>query len=161
MKKMALLFLLLSTSVFADIPHGRYVLDKIQCASGDVLKLGGKFMVYKVTLDITDADMKMTAIAKSGSWAPFKLDCTQVNTGKYSYRGDTQYEGDLALDSVKCNAKTWEKILRKQLFGVEAQGVFNYTVSGNKLTISNPNTITKYKTCKKANSYPIYHYTKQ
>jgi hypothetical protein len=159
MKALAFLLVLVSISSFADIPTGKYRLEKIQCKSGKVLKLGGKFMQYNVTLDVTDADMKMTAIAKSADWAPFKLNCTQINFGKFSYSGDSQFSGSLPMTSVKCNAKTWENILRKQLFGVEAEGVFTYNVSGNKLTIENSNTITKYS-CEKTNSYPVYHYTK-
>ncbi|OUR99801.1 hypothetical protein A9Q84_01875 [Halobacteriovorax marinus] len=158
MKKLALLFLILSTSVFADIPVGHYELDKIMCSNGEALKLGGKFMSYTIALDVTEIDMKMTAVAKSASWSPFKLFCTQINVGKFSYIEDNKYEGYLALNSVKCNAKIWEGRLRKHAFGIEEQGVFTYTVVGNKLTIQNPETVTKYS-CKKTGSFPIYHYT--
>jgi len=144
----------------ASLPQGNYVLKKIQCSNGEDLKLGGKFMLYDVSFDITDVDIKMTAIAKSAKWAPFKLDCTQVNVGKYSLIGDNQYEGYLAVDTVNCNAKAWESILRKQLFGVEEQGVFTYEVDGEELKISNPDTVTPYS-CKKTGSYPIYIYTKK
>lgn len=160
MKKLGLLLILLSTSVLADIPAGHYELDQIKCADGNELKLGGKFMTYKIALDVTDGEMKMTAVAKSGSWAPFKLYCTQINTGKFSYIEDDKYEGYLSLSSVKCNAKIWEGRLKKHAFGIEEQGVFTYSVSGNKLTIQNPDTVTKYS-CKKTGSYPIYYYTKK
>jgi hypothetical protein len=143
----------------ANIPTGKYQVEKIQCKSGHTMKLGGKFMVYSIFLDIEDTKMKMTAIAKSGSWAPFKLDCTQVNQGAYVNTHEFKFEGDLPNTSVKCNAAAWESILKKKLFGVEEYGEFTYQVSENKLVISNPNTITKYS-CDKAGDYPIYHYTK-
>ena len=60
--------------------------------------------------------MKMTAVAKSGSWAPFKLNCTQVNEGDYVYTQEGKYEGELLNTSVKCNAKAWTAILKKKLF---------------------------------------------
>lgn len=160
MKKLLLLTTLLATSAMADIPSGHYVLDKIECTDGKVLKLGGKFMQYQVTLDVSEGEMKMTALAKSASWSPFKLDCAQTNVGKFSYVGETQYEGYLAMDTVECNAGAWETILKKQKFGVEEQGVFDYTVNGNKLTIKNDNT-TKLYSCKKTNSIPVYYYTKK
>lgn len=158
--KTLLLGLFLSMNALAQIPTGSYILEKIQCKGDKTLKLGGKFMQYKITLDVTEGLMKMTAVAKNGSWAPFKLRCTQINEGKFSYTGDNTYEGNLGLLSVKCNAATWENILRKQLFGVEDQGNFEYHVNGNKLTIENPDTITKYS-CEKTNTYPVYHYIKQ
>lgn len=155
----ALLVTLTALTSFAQIPQGKYTLSKIECSDGKVLKLGGKFMIYNVSLEVGAEDMKMTAVAKNAKWAPFKLDCTQVNTGKYKITSDTQYEGSLALTSVKCNAKAWEGILNKQHFGVEEQGVFDYEVSGNELQIFNPATFTPYS-CKDTNSYPIYFYKK-
>lgn len=159
MKLLALLTILVSTQVLANIPTGKYKADKIQCKTGKALKLGGKFMVYTITLDVTDTNMVMTAKAKSGSWAPFKLNCTQVNKGSYVYTQENKYEGDLPNTSVKCNAAAWTAILKKKLFGVEKYGEFNYKVKGKKLTIYNKNTITKYS-CDKAGDYPIYYYTK-
>lgn len=159
--KMLLVFaLLFSVNCFADIPQGHYVLDKIECSDGKVLKLGGKFMQYHITLDVTDHEMLMTAKATSASWSPFKLECTQTNKGKFSYIGETQYEGYLAMDVVDCNAKAWEAILKKQKFGVEEQGIFDYEVNGDKLVISNKETQTLYS-CKKTGSIPVYHYTKK
>src|SRR5690606_18304555 len=118
MKNLFLGLALIATNAFAEIPSGRYVLDKIICTDGAELKLGGKFMQYDVTLEVEEGLMKMTALAKSASWSPFKLDCTQVNVGKFSYVGETQYEGYLAPEIIKCNAKAWETILNKQKFGV-------------------------------------------
>lgn len=160
MKKLVLLLALLSSQVRADIPTGHYELDQIKCSDGKVLKLGGKFMTYKIALDITDVGMKMTAVAKSAKWAPFKLLCTQTNEGKFSYIEEDKYEGYLSLTGVKCNAKIWENRLRKHAFGIEEQGVFNYTSENGKLVIHNEETVTKYS-CKKTNSYPIYYYSKK
>lgn len=157
--KTILMALVLASSAFAQIPHGKYEVEKIQCKSGKVMKLGGKFMVYKIFLDVKEKEMVMTAKAKSGSWAPFKLDCTQLNRGKYVYTQEGKYEGELPNISAKCNNSMWTNILKKKLFGVEEWGVFNYKVSGKKLTIFNPNTVTKYS-CDKAGDYPVYHYKK-
>jgi hypothetical protein len=159
MKLLALLTMMISTQVLANIPTGKYKADKIQCKTGKVMKLGGKFMIYSIYLDVAATNMVMTARAKSGSWAPFKLDCTQVNKGSYVYTQENKYEGELPNVSVKCNAAAWTAILKKKLFGVEKYGEFNYKVSGKKLTIYNPNTVTKYS-CDSAGDYPIYHYSK-
>lgn len=160
MKLFTVLMLLVSMSAMATIPTGRYKVEKIQCTTGKVMKLGGKFMVYTIYLDVSDRDMVMTAHAKSGSWAPFRLDCTQVNKGTFTYTQENKYEGELPNVSVKCNADRWTNILKKKLFGVEEFGEFTYSVDGNKLTISNPNTITKYS-CDKDGGYPVYYYVKQ
>lgn len=152
-----LVLLLLTMTTFAQIPSGKYTLEKIECSDGKILKIGGKFMIYTVTLDVSEEKMKMTAIAKSAKWAPFKLDCTQVNEGEFKVVSSSQYEGSLPLASVKCNAKTWEGILNKQHFGVEEQGIFDYEVTDSGLVIFNPATATPYS-CKDTNSYPIYHY---
>ncbi len=160
MKKMTLLFLsLMAMSAAADIPDGRYLLEKIECSTGKVLKQGGKFVTYQLFLDINAPVMKMTALAKSGSWAPFKLDCTQINEGSFIYTQEGKYEGDLPNTSVKCNADAWTNILKKRLFGVEEFGTFDYELNGDKLTISNPNTVTKYS-CEETGGYPIYHYNR-
>ncbi len=157
-----LLTLLLSVSIFAAIPAGDYKLDRIVCSSGKELKLGGKFMVYTVTLDVTASDMRMTAIAKSGSWAPFRLDCTQTNYGKYSLVNASTYQGYLGLENVTCNNDRWTDRLRKRPFAAEPNVVdFNYSVSGNSLVIKSPNTTNNFKSCAKDNAYPIYYYTKQ
>lgn len=160
MKYTAILLSLLATSAFANIPIGKYKADEVKCKSGRALKLGGKFMVYTIFLEVAATEMTMTANANSGSWAPFKLNCTQVNRGKYVYTQENVYEGDLPNISVQCNNPAWTNILKRRLFGVEEYGQFNYTVNGNKLTIYNPNTITKYS-CKDPGDYPIYYYTKQ
>lgn len=159
MKLLAMALALFSVNALAAIPTGKYKADKIQCKTGKIMKLGGQFMVYTIYLDVASTQMTMTATAKSGSWAPFRLDCTQVNRGNYVYTQENKYEGDLPNISVKCNSPAWTSILKKRLFGVEKYGEFNYSVSGKKLTIYNPNTITKYS-CDKAGDYPIYHYTK-
>jgi hypothetical protein len=153
------LALLISTSVFATIPQGTYQLEKIQCSTGKTMKLGGKFLVYVITLKVQETTLVMTAKAKAGSWAPFKLNCTQVNSGEYIYTAEGKYEAELPMSAVKCNAEAWTNILKKQHFGVEEYGSFTYAVSGDKLVIQNPNTVTKYS-CEKTNGYPIYHYYK-
>ena len=160
MKFLITLLLVLSINTFANIPAGRYKVDKIQCKSGKVMKLGGRFMVYNILLDVTQSNWKMTAIAKSGSWAPFRLNCTQINEGSFTYTQENKLEGELPNTSVKCNAATWTRILKQRLFGVEKYGEFTYQVQGKKLSIYNPNTVTKYS-CDKAGDYPIYYYTKQ
>lgn len=157
--KLVLLVSILSLSVFANIPEGRYQIEKIQCSTGKVLKLGGKFMVYKIFLDVGEGVMKMTATANSGSWAPFKLNCTQVNEGTFTYTQEGKYEGELPNTLVECNAPAWTRIMKKKLFGVEEFGTFDYQVVENKLTISNPDTVTKYS-CDKTEGYPVYHYIK-
>lgn len=160
MKKFLVLSLLLiSVTAMANIPTGKYKVEKIQCNTGHVMKLGGKFMVYEIYLDVTDHEMIMTANADSGSWAPFKLHCTQVNKGSFVYTAEGKYEGDLPNISTKCNNAAWTNILKKKLFGVEEYGEFNYEVNGDKLVIFNPNTVTKYS-CDKTGGYPIYYYTK-
>ncbi len=159
MKLLVLITMLVSFGAMANIPVGKYKVEKIQCTGGKVMKLGGKFMVYEIFLDVSDSEMVMTANAKSGSWAPFRLDCTQVNKGTFTYTQEGKYEGDLPNTSVKCNAATWTRILKKKLFGVEEYGEFTYVVNGNKLTISNPNTVTKYS-CDKDGGYPVYYYNK-
>ncbi len=159
----SLMLLLLATftlSAGAVIPKGLYKVDKIQCKSGYSLKLGGKFMEYSVMLNVLETELVMSVKAKSGSWAPFKLNCDQVNRGKIVYTAENKYEGDLPMVKAKCNAETWTNIIKKKQFGVEEYGVFNYKVSGKKLTIWNPNTINKYK-CTKSGDYPVYYYTKQ
>lgn len=160
MKLLMTIFLTLySLTSFALIPDGKYKVEKIQCSTGKEMKLGGKFMVYEIFLQVTGFKMKMTATANSGSWAPFKLNCTQINEGKFTYTQEGKYEGDLPNTSVKCNNNAWTRILKQRLFGVEEYGEFTYTVNGNKLTIQNPDTVTKYS-CEKDGGYPIYHYKK-
>ena len=160
MKLMALFLILISASSMATIPTGRYKVDKIQCKTGKELKLGGRFMVYSLLLDVADSSWKMTAKAQSGSWAPFRLNCTQINVGKFTYTAEGKLEGDLPNESVECNSPAWTEILKRKLFGVEEYGEFTYKVDGRKLEIYNPNTITKYS-CDRAGDYPIYYYTRQ
>lgn len=157
MKK--LLLSLLSLSAFAALPTGNYTLKKIECSDGKILKLGGTLMQYDVTLKIDETNIEMTAIAKNTKWAPFKLNCTQVNFGAYENTAEGKYIGELPIKSVKCNAKTWEGILNKQHFGVEEKGEFDYSLVNGELTLFNPATMTPYS-CKDTNSYPIYFYTK-
>ncbi len=159
MKLIILMLTVLSLNVYSNIPEGRYQVEKIQCTTGKTLKLGGKFMVYKIYLDVSNGLMKMTAKANSGSWAPFKLNCTQVNEGSFTYTQEGKYEGELPNTSVRCNAKAWTRILKKKLFGVEKFGEFSYAVNGDKLVISNPDTVTKYS-CDKNGGYPVYYYKK-
>ncbi len=156
-----LITFLVATSIMAAIPSGKYKLDKIVCTSGKELKLGGKFMVYTVTLDVTASDMRMTAIAKSGSWAPFRIDCTQTNYGKYSMINGSSYQGYLALENVACNNQAWTNRLRKRPFGAQdTEVVHGYSVSGNSLQIKAMNTTNNFRSCEKTNSYPVYYYTK-
>lgn len=143
----------------AQIPLGKYKVEKIQCKTGKVMKLGGKFMVYEIFLDVKATEMVMTAHAKSGSWAPFKLNCTQINKGGFVYTQEGKYEGELPNISAQCNNPMWTNILKKKLFGVEEWGVFNYKVAGDKLEIYNPETVTKYS-CDSAGDYPVYYYKK-
>lgn len=149
----------LSFNVFSTIPVGQYKVEKIQCQSGKVMKLGGKFMVYEIFLKVTEVDLTMTAKAKSGSWAPFRLDCTQVNRGQFVHTQEGKFEGELVNVAVECNSPAWTAILKKKLFGVEQYGVFDYKVNGKELVIFNKNTITKYS-CDKSGDYPIYFYKK-
>lgn len=158
--KFFLLLSLLMSSAFAHIDDGHYVLDTIECSDGTTLNMGGKFMTYNLTLDVTGNELKMIARVQSNKWAPFKVNCTQVNLGKFSYTGVNQYEGYLDMVSAECNANIWVGILEKQKFGVEEQGTFDYEVNGNKLKISNKDTITRYS-CGKTGAYPIYFYTKK
>lgn len=156
--------LLVAGNTYGKIPVGTYLLDNITCSNGKKLKMfskdGSHGMKYTVTLEVQNAGrMKMTAVAKSFSFAGFKLNCTQVNLGKFSYINNSSYQGYLSLDSVKCNVPGFTNRLRRKGFGVEEQSSFKYQVKGNKLRIENPNTITKYS-CKKTNSYPIYNYTR-
>ena len=160
MRLIAILMMLTTVGAYANIPVGQYKVDKIQCKTGKELKLGGRFMVYSLLLDVEATSWKMTAIAKSGSWAPFRLDCTQINVGKFTYTSEGKLEGDLPNESVECNSPAWTEILRRKLFGVEEFGEFTYKVDGRKLEIYNPNTITKYS-CDSAGDYPIYYYTRQ
>ncbi len=154
--------LLLSLSTFAGITDGRYILDNIKCSDGTVLKLGGKFMKYNITLDVKDDRMKMGAVAKSAKWAPFKLECTQINKGKFTIIDEKTYQGYMSLDSIKCNSPAWVNIMKKHAFGVEEdEVVFNYRVKGKKLSIHNPNTKNNFKTCEKKKLTPVYHYTLQ
>ena len=160
MRLIAIIMMLTTVGAYANIPVGQYKVDKIQCKTGKELKLGGRFMVYSLLLDVEATSWKMTAIAKSGSWAPFRLDCTQINVGKFTYTSEGKLEGDLPNESVECNSPAWTEILRRKLFGVEEFGEFTYKVDGRKLEIYNPNTITKYS-CDSAGDYPIYYYTRQ
>jgi hypothetical protein len=159
MKLLALVLMSISINAFAIIPTGNYKIEKIQCKTGKVMKLGGKFMVYDILLNVGETQMEMTATAKSAEWAPFKMDCKQLNRGKFVYTKEGKYEGDLPNVMVKCNAPAWTSIMKKKLFGVEKYGEFTYTVSGSKLVVFNPETMTKYS-CKASGDYPIYHYTK-
>ncbi len=155
----SLLILVFSMQVFANIPDGNYKAEKIQCKSGKVMKLGGKFMSYEIFLKVAGNTMTMTAHAKSAEWAPFKLQCVQTNQGHFHYTQNGQYEGDLPNISAECNNAAWTSILKKKLFGVEQFGTFEYTVSNNELIIKNKDTITKYS-CDQADDYPIYYYKK-
>jgi hypothetical protein len=154
------IILIMSSVVLAEIPTGTYKVDKIQCKTGYALKLGGKFMEYAVYLDVRSTEMTMRVSAKAGSWAPFRLNCSQENKGRIVYTAENKYEGDLPMTKAKCNAETWTNIIKKKQFGVEAYGEFNYKVAGKKLMIWNPSTINKYK-CTKSGDYPIYYYSKQ
>lgn len=141
------------------IPDGDYKIEKIQCKSGKTLKLGGKFLIYDIFLNINSNEMTMTAKAHAGDWAPFKLECTQVNKGNFTYISSDQYEGSLPNISVQCNNDMWTNILKKKLFGVENFGKFSFTTEANQLVIYNKDTVTKYS-CDQANDYPIYYYNK-
>ncbi|EPZ50056.1 hypothetical protein M902_0600 [Bacteriovorax sp. BAL6_X] len=157
-----ILAFLMVTSAFATIPQGTYLLDRIECTTGETLKLGGAFMRYNVTLKIAEENAEMTAIAKSAKWAPYLLNCTQVNSGEFKYIGPGQYQGGLEMTKVKCNLGVWEGILKKQHFGVESNGsIFDYEYSDGKLVLSVKDTFTNYKTCREAGGSPIYHYKKQ
>lgn len=158
--KLVIMLMFFSVSAFATIPVGNYQVEKIQChKSQKVLKLGGKFMVYTIKLNVQETQMVMTATAKSGSWAPFKLNCEQVNKGKIVYTKENTYEGDLPNVTAKCNNSVWTGILKKKLFGVENYGEFTYSFENNKLTIFNPKTITRYS-CTDNGDYPVYFYKK-
>lgn len=157
--KLVLFMVTITTMAFANIPVGTYKVNKIQCKSGHTMKLGGKFMTYDIFLNVDETKMKMTAVAKSGSWAPFKLNCTQVNEGDFTYTQENKYEGELLNTSVKCNAKAWTAILKKKLFGVEEFGEFNYEVDGKNLTIYKTNSSTAYS-CDAEGDYPVYYYSK-
>lgn len=157
-----LLPLLIASSVFATIPKGSYLLDKIMCTTGETLKLGGAFMRYNVVLKVGEEQAEMTAIAKSAKWAPYLLNCTQVNSGEFKYIGPGQYQGGLEISKVKCNLGIWEGILKKQHFGVESNGsIFDYEYNDGKLVLSVKDTFTNYKTCREAGGSPIYYYNKQ
>lgn len=155
-----LILLIFSLPAMANIPMGNYQVEKIECKnSKKVLKLGGKFMIYTINLKVDAGVMTMTAIANSGSWAPFTLNCTQINQGKFVYTKENTYEGELANISASCNNALWTNILKKKLFGVEEYGEFTYKMNGNKLEIFNPKTITKYS-CTTPSDYPVYYYKK-
>ncbi|WP_412471736.1 hypothetical protein [Halobacteriovorax sp. RT-1-4] len=157
-----ILAFLMVTSVFATIPQGTYLLDRIECTTGETLKLGGAFMRYNVILKVEEEKAEMTAVAKSAKWAPYLLNCTQVNSGDFKYVGPGQYQGGLEMTKVKCNLGVWEGILKKQHFGVESNGsIFDYEYNDGKLVLSVKDTFTNYKTCREAGGSPIYHYNKQ
>lgn len=153
------LSLLLINSGFSAIPLGKYQIEKIQCKKGKTLKLGGKYINYDIDLFVSESKMKMVAIATAFDWAPFKIKCTQINEGRYTLTGANKYEGDLPNKTATCDPSLWTRFLKDNLFGVEKYGEFTYKVSGKKLTIFNPQTITKYS-CDSAGDYPIYYYTK-
>lgn len=154
--------LFISLSIFASIPQGSYLLDHIECTTGQTLKLGGTFMKYNVVLKIGDEKAEMTAIAKSAKWAPYLLNCTQINSGEFKYVGPGQYQGGLEISHVDCNLGVWEGILKKQHFGVESSGsIFDYEYNEGKLKLSVQDTVTNYKTCREAGGSPIYFYNKQ
>lgn len=155
----ALLIFLLSFPAAAEIPLGNYEITKIQCQSGKILQLGGSYMRYHVYLNFTDTKMTMTAQMKSLTSNKQALECVQINSGEYVYTQDNKFEGELENKSIKCNAKAWERILKKKAFGVEEYGEFTYSIRGDELIISNPNTITRYS-CRNTGDYPIYHYKK-
>jgi hypothetical protein len=156
---MSILMMVFANLSFANIPEGNYKIEKIQCQSGKVMKLGGKFMIYEIFLKVSGNQMTMTAKANSADWAPFKLNCTQVNQGQFQYTTSGQYEGELPNINVECNNPSWTNILKKRLFGVEEFGTFEYSVNGNQLVIQNKDTITKYS-CDQSGDYPIYFYKK-
>lgn len=158
-KMMFVVFLSLSWSVFSHIPTGNYKVEKIQCKSGKVMKLGGKFMAYEIFLKVAESEMTMTAKAKSHDWSPFRLNCVQINHGTFQYTHDGEFDGELPNVNVECNNEAWTNILKKRLFGVEERGLFQYKVNGKQLEIYNSNTITKYS-CDAAGDYPIYFYQK-
>ena len=160
MKKFIYVFVMaFSKLALANIPNGNYKIEKIQCQSGKVMKLGGKFMIYEIFLKVSGNEMTMTAKANSADWAPFKLNCTQVNQGQFQYTQAGQFEGDLPNISVECNNPSWTNILKKRLFGVEQFGTFDYSFDGSQLVIQNKDTITKYS-CDQNGDYPIYYYKK-
>lgn len=155
----ALSLLAFGLNSFAELPQGDYIVEKVVCSDGRQLKLGGKFMEYTITLKITEDEMFQQAIAKSGSWAPFRLNCVQKNVGKYTQLSESQYEGFMEIDDVTCNASAWESMLYKKGFGVEKLGVFDYKMENGLLLISNERSENKFS-CKNG-SFPTYYYKKQ
>lgn len=160
MKFLLLLFVSIQFA-YADIPEGKYLLNKIVCTTGKVIKLDSKekFVGYKVYLTVKDLAMTMTAKARSKGWASFILNCDQRNKGKFSYVGDDQFEGYLSLDKVKCNVKMWTGIVKKRKFGVHEQGLANYKVNGKKLIITHFESENRYS-CADEGGIPQYYYTK-
>lgn len=156
----SIIIVALSFATIAKIPEGKYQVEKIQCNSGKVFKLGGKHMIYDIYLTVTPTIMRMTANSKSNMRnLPLNITCTQINEGSYVYTQDNVYEGELKSVKSQCNNVMWTTILKLKKFGVESYGVFNYQVAGNKLVIYNTKTTTKYS-CDGAGDYPIIHYKK-
>lgn len=159
MKSILLILTLFTKTVYADIPEGKYHLKRIKCTTGTELSLGGNRVKYDVYLEVKDLNMKMTAIAKAQTWANFKVSCTQINRGKFSYVGVNQYEGYLALEEAKCNVPMVSRILRRRGFGVEEQGLSEYSVNGKQLIIKNLETKNLFR-CKDEDGIPVYYYQK-
>ena len=151
----------LSVNLYANLPTGSFKIEKIQCKTGHIMDVGGKFMVYDILLDITDKNIKMTATVEGGDWMPGTLNCEQINYGRYTNTRENQYEGDLPNIKTKCNNAAWTAMLKRWLFGVEEYGTFTYKVNGKRLVIYNKDTITKYSSCDKPGDYPIYHYIRR
>ena len=160
MRAFILLFMLTTaTAAFAVIPVGTYKADNITCKSGKVMHFGGDRIHYSLTLEVMSNMMRMTATVKSQGWFNGILNCIQVNEGSYVYTQASKYEGELPNIKASCNFPPMTAILKAKLYGVEEYGEFNYSVVGNKLTIFNPQTVTKYS-CTGAGDYPIYNYTR-
>ena len=77
-----LITLLFSLTIWASIPLGRYQVEKIQCKSGKVSELGGKYMIYNIFLEVGPTSMTMSATAQSNRRnVPINVTCLQINQG--------------------------------------------------------------------------------
>ncbi|MDD0852775.1 hypothetical protein HBN50_06695 [Halobacteriovorax sp. GB3] len=160
MKKALLSLLILPTLTYANIPTGNYQLQKIICTKSNEtiynIDKRSKYMNYYIGLDIQDGTMRMKAVVKALEWNPAGLfNCTQYNSGKFSYKGENQYEGYLDYESGKCNIALMTRYIEKRKLGTEAQGLFTYKVDGRMLTIQSPNSGFS---CVKSDSKVTYIY---
>jgi hypothetical protein len=165
MKVLLLAMLFISSRAQAGLPEGNFVLDKIECSNGKLLKIGGPFFAYEMNYTVADGRMTLVAKANARKFSPIQLFCTIQNEGNYFDLSEGQFEGELLPTTCKCVNKRgelssrWTEKICSKGYGSEEFGHAEYTFENNKLAVRFTDTKTMYS-CPEG-SLPVYYYTKQ